>query len=61
MNIGEMLIWASTNLLLLIPTVIGLVILVRWFHGRPAFTDPEWAVIVWSATPASHSAPYGKT
>jgi hypothetical protein len=30
MNIGEILIWESTNALLLIPVVIGLVMLVRW-------------------------------
>jgi hypothetical protein len=35
MNIGEILIWESSNLLLLIPVVIGLVMLVRWFQGRP--------------------------
>lgn len=29
MNIGEILIWQSSNLLLLIPVVIGLVMLVR--------------------------------
>ena len=34
MNIGEILIWESSNLLLLIPVVIGLVMLVRWFQGR---------------------------
>jgi hypothetical protein len=31
MNVGEILIWESTNLLLLIPLVIGLVVLVRGF------------------------------
>jgi hypothetical protein len=30
MNIGEILIWESSNLLLMIPVVIGLVMLVRW-------------------------------
>ncbi len=39
MNIGEILVWESTNLLLLIPVVIGLVVLLRWFQGRPIFTD----------------------
>ena len=39
MNIGEILIWEATNLLLLIPTAIGLVMLVRWFQGRVVFTD----------------------
>jgi hypothetical protein len=30
MNIGEILMWESSNLLLLIPVVIGPVMLVRW-------------------------------
>src|SRR5262249_48399757 len=34
MNIGEILIWESTNVLLLIPVVIALVMLVRWMRGR---------------------------
>jgi len=34
MNIGEILIRESSNLLLLIPVVIGLVMLMRWFQGR---------------------------
>jgi hypothetical protein len=42
MNIGEILIWESFNLLLLIPVVIGLVMLSRWIRGRPAFTDKDW-------------------
>jgi hypothetical protein len=33
MNIGEILIWESTNALLLIPVVIGVVMLVRWMRG----------------------------
>jgi hypothetical protein len=33
MNLGEIFIWESSNLLLLIPVVIGLVMLVRWFQG----------------------------
>ena len=33
MNIGEILVWESSNLLLLIPVVIGLVILVEDFLG----------------------------
>ena len=41
MNIGQILIWESTNLLLLIPTVIGLVMLTRWFRGRAVFTDRD--------------------
>ena len=42
MNIGEILIWESTNALLLIPVVIGLAMLVRWLRGRPAFTERDW-------------------
>ena|SRR5262245_34221276 len=42
MNIGEILIWESTNALLLIPVVIGLVMLVRWMRRRPVFTDKDW-------------------
>ena len=34
MNIGEILIWESSNLLLLIPAVIGLLVLTRWLKGR---------------------------
>jgi hypothetical protein len=41
-NIGDMLIWESTNLLLLIPIVIGLVMLTRWFQRRTVFTDRDW-------------------
>ena len=39
MNIGEILVWESTNALLLIPVVIGLVMLVRWVRGRAVFTE----------------------
>ena len=42
MNIGEILIWESTNALLLIPVVIGLAMLVRWLRGRPVFTERDW-------------------
>jgi hypothetical protein len=42
MNISEILIWKSTNLLLLIPVVIGLVMLTRWIRRRPVFTDQDW-------------------
>jgi hypothetical protein len=34
MNISEILIWESSNLLLLIPAVIGLLVLTRWLKGR---------------------------
>jgi hypothetical protein len=46
MNIGEILIWESTNALLLIPIVIGLVMLTRWIRGRPIFTDRDWLFLV---------------
>jgi hypothetical protein len=42
MNIGEILIWESTNGLLLIPVVIGLVMLVRWIRERPVLTERDW-------------------
>ena len=42
MNIGEILIWESTNVLLLIPVVIALVMLTRWIRGRPVFTERDW-------------------
>ena len=34
-----MFIWESSNLLLLVPVVIGLVVLVRWLQGRVVFTE----------------------
>jgi hypothetical protein len=53
MNIGEILIWESSNLLLLIPVVIGLVMLVRWFQGKAVFTERDWLLVLdhscWSA------------
>jgi hypothetical protein len=42
MNIAEILISESFNLLLLIPVVIGLVMLTRWIRRRPAFTERDW-------------------
>ena len=42
MDIGDVLIWEATNGLLLIPTVIGLVMVVRWLRGRPVFTERDW-------------------
>jgi hypothetical protein len=42
MTIGEILIWEATNVLLLIPVVIALVILTRWMRGRPVFTERDW-------------------
>jgi hypothetical protein len=41
MNLGDYLIWEATNGLLLIPTVIVLVMLVRRFRGRPVFSEPK--------------------
>jgi hypothetical protein len=46
MNIGEILIWESTNALLLIPLVIALVILTRWIRRRPLFTDRDWLFLI---------------
>jgi hypothetical protein len=42
MNIGEILVWEATNILLLIPVVIALVILTRWIRRLPLFTDRDW-------------------
>ena len=42
MNIGEILVWESTNVLLLIPVVSALVMLARWIRGRPIFTGRDW-------------------
>src|SRR4030095_8101469 len=42
MSIADILIWESTNGLLLIPVVIALVMLTRWLRGRPVFTDWDW-------------------
>jgi hypothetical protein len=42
MNIAEILIWESTNALLLIPVVIGIVMLTRWIRRRPVFTERDW-------------------
>jgi len=42
MNIGEILVWESTNVLLLIPVVIALAMLTRWIRGRPVFTERDW-------------------
>jgi hypothetical protein len=39
---ADILIWESTNALLLIPVVIGLVMLRRWMRGRRAFTERDW-------------------
>jgi hypothetical protein len=45
MNTGEILNWESSTLLLLIPVVIGLVILVRWFQGRAVFAERDWLLL----------------
>src|SRR5437867_4114635 len=42
MNVGDYLIWEATNGLLLIPTAIGFVMLVRWFRGQPVYTERDW-------------------
>jgi len=45
MNISEILIWESSNLLLLIPLVIGLVMLVRWLQRKAVFTERDWLLL----------------
>jgi hypothetical protein len=42
MTINEILIWEATNVLLLIPVVIALVMLTRWVRGQPLFTERDW-------------------
>src|SRR5215813_9795109 len=42
MNLGEILIWDSTNVLLFMPVAIALVLLVRWIRGRAVFTERDW-------------------
>src|SRR6266581_9234438 len=42
MNLGDYFIWEAINGLLLIPTVIGLVMLMRRIRGRPVFTERDW-------------------
>ena len=42
MTIAEIFIWEATNVLLLIPVVIALVILTRWIRRLPLFTDRDW-------------------
>jgi hypothetical protein len=46
MNIGEILTWESSNLLLLIPVVIGLVMLLRWIQGTAVFAEPDWLLLL---------------
>jgi hypothetical protein len=46
MNIGEILVWEATNILLLIPVVIALVILTRWIRRLPLFTDRDWLFLL---------------
>jgi hypothetical protein len=59
MNIGEILISESSNLLLLIPVVIGLVMLVRWFQGRIVYRA-GLVPALWPSTRESlHPAPFG--
>jgi hypothetical protein len=42
MNIGDFLIQESIAFLWLIPGVIAILMLTRWFQGRPVFTDRDW-------------------
>jgi hypothetical protein len=50
MNIGEIVIWESSNLLLLIPAVIGLLVLTRWLKGRTVFTKQDWLFLIRPST-----------
>lgn len=45
MNIGEALIWESSNLLLHDPRSDRAVMLVRWFQGRAVFTERDWLLL----------------
>jgi hypothetical protein len=42
MTIVEILIWEATNVLLLIPLVVALVIVMRRIRRRPLFTEHDW-------------------
>jgi hypothetical protein len=42
MNIADILIWEATNVLLLIPAMIALVMLTRWIRGQTVFTERDW-------------------
>ena len=46
MAITDILIWESSNLFLLIPAVIGLLMLRRWIRGWPVFTDRDWIFLI---------------
>jgi hypothetical protein len=46
MTIGEILIWESSNLFLLMPAVIGVLMLRRWLRGWPVFTDRDWVFLI---------------
>jgi hypothetical protein len=45
MTISEILIRESSNLLLLILVVIGLAMLVRWFHGKGGVHGARLALV----------------
>jgi hypothetical protein len=55
MTIPEILIWEATNVLLLIPVVIVLVMLTRWIRRRP-FHRPGLIVFDWPSTGESSFA-----
>jgi hypothetical protein len=46
MNIIDILIWESSNLFLLMPAVIGLLMFRRWMRGWPVFTDRDWIFLI---------------
>ena len=46
MNLGDFLIQESLGLLWLIPAGIAILVLTRWFQGRPVFTDRDWRFLL---------------
>ena len=58
MTIGEIFIWEATNVLLLIPVVIALVILTRWIRGRPLFIERDWLFLFGQTRERVFSVPF---
>jgi hypothetical protein len=58
MTIDEILIWEATNILLLIPVVIALVILMRWIRERPLFTERDWLFLFGQTRERVFSVPF---
>lgn len=42
MTLTDIFLWEATNVLLLIPALIVLVMLTRSIRGRPVFTERDW-------------------